>query len=346
MPTYPHTSTGAAASNRMRAVASVDPSAAPPLPNRRGMARARSARVLASREERLADALGWFSIGLGLVELLAPRALGRAIGIAANPGMVRVLGLREIVNGIGILTQSPRSEWLWARVAGDGIDAAALAFAGARPDARRGRVVAAGAAVAGMTVLDVMASQRCGEREARGETDALTTPVRVEHAIGINRPVEECFRYWRDFQNLPRFMKNLKSVEMLDARRSRWVATGPVGLSVEWDAEIVAEEPNRFISWRTLPGADVAHSGSVHFAPAPGGRGSLVHASMEFDIPGRRLGTLFARLFGADPRQQAKEDMRRFKQLLETGEIPTTVGQPSGRRSAVTRLLVRKGLPG
>jgi uncharacterized membrane protein len=320
-------------------------SGSPSIQQRRGTARAEPSRVKPN-EDRLADGLGWFSIGLGLVELLAPRAIGRAAGIACNPGLVQVMGLREIATGIGLLTQARRSEWLWARVAGDGLDAAALAVAAVRPDARRGRALAAGVAVAGIAALDVYASRTHGRREPEGQADARSRPIRVQHTISVNRPVAECYRYWRDYENLPYFMKHLESVRGIDERRSHWIATGPLNTRIEWDSEIIAEETNRFIAWRTLPGADVAQSGIVRFEEGPAGRGTIVRVEMVYGMPGGPAGAAVARLFGMAPEQIVKEDARRFKQILETGEVPTTIGQPAGQRSAVARLLVKKGLPG
>ncbi len=312
---------------------------------RRGTARAEPSRVK-PKEDRLADALGWLSIGLGLVELLAPRAVGRAAGIACNPGLVRAMGLREIATGFGLLTQARRSEWLWARVAGDGLDAAALAVAAARPGARRGRALAAGVAVAGVAALDIHASRVYSRREPEGQADAHSRPIRVQHTISVNRPLAECYRYWRNYENLPFFMKHLESVREIDERRSHWVAAGPLDTRIEWDSEIIAEETDRFIAWRTLPGADVAQSGIVRFEEAPAGRGTVVRVEMVYGMPGGPAGAAVARLFGMAPAQFVKEDARRFKQILETGEVPTTIGQPAGQRSAVARLLVKKGLPG
>jgi uncharacterized membrane protein len=321
------------------------PSAHPSIRQRRGTARAEPSRMK-SKEDRLADALAWFSIGLGLVGLLAPRAVGRAAGIACNPGVVRVMGLREVATGIGLLTQPRRSEWLWTRVAGDGLDAASLAVAAFRGGARRGQALAAGALVAGVTAVDLFASRAHGRLEAEGRAQANESPVRVQHAISVNRPIEECYRYWRNYENLPRFMKHLESVRELEGRRSHWVAEGPLSVRIEWDSEIIAEEANRFIAWKTLPGADVPQAGMVRFEEAPAGRGTIVRIEMTYGMPGGRAGAAVARLFGMEPTQLVKEDARRFKQIMETGEVPTTIGQSSGRRSAVTRLLLKKGQPG
>jgi uncharacterized membrane protein len=154
--------------------------------------------------------------------------------------------------------------------------------------------------------------------------------VKIERAVTINRSPEDLFRFWRNFENLPRFMANLVSVKA-EGKRSHWVARGPLGAHAEWDAEIITEEPNRLIGWRSLEGSEVATAGSVHFTPAPGGRGTEVKVVMKYDPPAGKVGALIAKLFGEDPARQIREDLLRFKQLMETGEIPTTSGQPSCR---------------
>jgi uncharacterized membrane protein len=149
-------------------------------------------------------------------------------------------------------------------------------------------------------------------------------------AYTIDRPSEELFFFWRNFENLPRFMTHVQAVRKLDEKRSHWVVAGPGGRDVQWDAEIINEEPNKFIAWRSLANADVHNAGSVWFVPAPGQRGTEVRVSMEYIPPAGKIGSAIAWLFGETPRQQIQEDLRRFKQLMETGEIPTTAGQPRG----------------
>jgi len=153
---------------------------------------------------------------------------------------------------------------------------------------------------------------------------------KFERGITVERPVEEMYRFWRDFRNLPRIMSHLESVEVLDEKRSRWVATAPCGRTVEWDAEIITEEPNALIGWRSLEGAEIANAGSVRFEPAPGGRGTEIHVSLAYDPPLGRAGAALATLFGEEPGQQVREDLRHFKQMVETGEIAAG-GWPSGR---------------
>lgn len=160
---------------------------------------------------------------------------------------------------------------------------------------------------------------------------------KVERSVTINRPAEELFRFWRDFENLPRFMNHLESVQVTSEKNSHWVAKAPAGTSVEWDAEVYNEKENELIAWRTLEGADVPSAGSVHFEPSAGGRGTIVRVILKYDPPGGALGAAIARLFGENPEQQIAEDLRRFKQLMETGEVATVEGQTSGRAASSGR---------
>jgi len=284
--------------------------------------------------DSLARGLGWFSVALGVAELLAPRALDRAIGAGVHPSLTRFCGLRELAAGVGLLTQADPEPWLWSRVAGDAMDLALLG--GALVDADdddRARLIGSALAVAGVTALDVYAARAAGE-QPRSAPGALRRDgsVRVEHTLGINRSAEECYRAWRNFEALPRFMKHLESVHVQDERLSHWVAKGPAGTRVEWDAEITRDEPNTLISWRSLEGSEVNNSGAVRFMAAPAGRGTLVSVSMQYEPPGGAVGKTIALAFGEDPDISVREDMRRFKALLEAGEVPTTEGQPHGTR--------------
>ena len=141
-------------------------------------------------------------------------------------------------------------------------------------------------------------------------------------AVTINRPVSAVFAYFRDFTNLPSFMDNVERIDMLDARRSHWVVKAPAGKTVEWDAAVTEETPDRLIAWTSEPGADVANSGRVEFRDA-GARGTVVTATIAYDPPAGVVGKLIAKLFQREPAIQARRDLRRFKQLMETGEIAT-----------------------
>jgi uncharacterized membrane protein len=137
----------------------------------------------------------------------------------------------------------------------------------------------------------------------------------------VNRSPEECYRFWHDFENFPRFMSHLESVRVTGERRTHWIAKAPAGTNVEWDAEIVSDQPEQSISWRSLPGADVENSGTVRFERAPGNRGAIVRVELEYDPPGGVLGKAVAKLFGEEPQQQVDDDVRKFKQIIETGDV-------------------------
>ncbi len=163
-------------------------------------------------------------------------------------------------------------------------------------------------------------------------------PATIETSVTVYRPRQEVWDFWRMLENLPRFMRHLESVQELGDRRSRWVGKSPLGLRVEWEAEIVDEREGHFLSWRSLPGTRVHNSGSVFLEDATGGRGTVVRVQMEVSPGnglGRGLGNTLGRMLAPLTTQQVHEDLRRFKSLLEAGEIPTTAGQPAGRRSAI-----------
>jgi uncharacterized membrane protein len=154
-------------------------------------------------------------------------------------------------------------------------------------------------------------------------------------SVTVNAPAAQVYRFWRDLENLPRFMHHLHSVTQLDERRSKWIAFGPAGSRVQWTAETVADRENEIIAWRSLEDSQVQVDGSVEFRPATGNRGTILDATILYRPPAGRAGDLVAKLFGKDPSFLIEQDLRRFKALVETGEIPTTVGQSHGPRSAV-----------
>ncbi|HYC57975.1 MAG TPA: SRPBCC family protein [Thermoanaerobaculia bacterium] len=156
--------------------------------------------------------------------------------------------------------------------------------------------------------------------------------VRVEKSVTINASPEQVYSFWRNFENLPRFMHNLESVEVRDSKRSHWTAKGPAGSSVDWEAEIINEVPNELIGWRSVDGSQVDNAGSVHFTPASGGRGTEVRVILRYDPPAGTLGAKISKILGEDPAMNVQEDLRRLKMLLETGEIATTEGQSTGRK--------------
>jgi uncharacterized membrane protein len=322
--------------------------------SRDGDRASRNGGLLAMDEERLANALGWFSIGLGLAEATAPGSVARLIGVSddgRNRWALRALGVREVVSGVGILAQPRPAGWVWARVGGDLIDLAYLGAALNSPRTRRGRLGAAIAAVGGVMALDMLCAERLsadGRARTDGRRSALLggapreRAVHVRKAITIGRPAEELYKFWRDFHNLPRFMRHLEAVQVIDERRSHWTAKAPLGRTVEWDAEVTEDRPNERLAWRSLEGADVPNDGSVGFERAPGGRGTVVRVDLRYEPPGGIIGATLARLFGEEPGQQVQEDLRAFKQLMETGEVVQSeasakgggAAQPAGGRSA------------
>jgi uncharacterized membrane protein len=270
-----------------------------------------------------ARALGWFSIGLGLTELLAPRGIAKISGIRGNTGLIRLFGLREIFHGIAIFTQGRRpATAVWSRVAGDALDLAALGGAFASPKSKKGRLMFATANVLTVAALDVICAQQLS---SNGNTSTGGTN-QVRKSLIINRTPEEIYQFWHDFQNLPTFMRHLESVRVTGEGRSHWVAKAPAGSSVEWDAEIIEDRPNELIAWRSLEGADVENSGSVQFEPAPGNRGTIVRVEINYNPPGGALGAIVAKLSGEEPGQQAQESLRCLKQVMETGEVILSEG--------------------
>src|SRR6266496_1038791 len=159
---------------------------------------------------------------------------------------------------------------------------------------------------------------------------------RVEGAVTVNKPRQELYRIWRNFENLPRFMTHLQKVtvdELGGDKRSHWVAKAPLGREIAWDSEITDERENEYLAWHSLPGSIVASMGSVKFMDAPNGRGTILQVSMQYHPLGGSMAAAFAKLFGEEPDIQVREDLRHFKQIMETGEIPSVDGQPTGRET-------------
>ena len=160
----------------------------------------------------------------------------------------------------------------------------------------------------------------------------LKPNIQVEKSVIIDRPASELYNYWRDLTNLPNFMGHLKSVtnKNEEGTVSHWVANAPLNMDVEWDAEIIKDEPDRLIAWDALANADIDNCGFVRFEPATDNRGTQVKVVLEYQPPGGALTDAIAKLFGESPEEQIGDELNRFKQLMETGEIATTKGQPKG----------------
>jgi uncharacterized membrane protein len=175
-----------------------------------------------------------------------------------------------------------------------------------------------------------------GALRAHAEEDTgAAAPIQT--AITIGRPASEVYAFWRRLENLPRFMNNVQSVTETGQGRSHWVAKSPLGFRAEWDAEIVEEQEGRLLSWRSLPGAQVHNAGTVHFEEAPAGRGTVVRVSFEYKAAGS-IGQAIGKVLKPLTKQEVREDLRRLKMLLETGEIPTIDGQTHGTRSLIGRI--------
>ena len=277
--------------------------------------------------ERLARALGWFSLGLGFAQIAAPSRIARLVGVDDDDetiAIMRVVGVREIACGLGILTQPNLTPWMWSRVGGDAMDLALLRRALASPRADQNRVSAATVAVAGIAAVDALCSTRlAAESNGQGETEATSRSgeVHTKAAITVNAPLAEVYAFWEEFRNLPRFMGDFASVDVTGDRTSRWSLTAPAGITIAWDVEIADATPNQRITWRTAEGAPLSASGEVRFRAAPGGRGTEVVFDATFNPPGGELGKKIAGFFAEALGTKVGSDLRRFKQLVELGEI-------------------------
>lgn len=260
----------------------------------------------------LSRGLGWFSIALGAAEMAIPKLLARGIGIdpdGAAPIMMRAMGAREVAAGVNLLLQPRKPSAIWARVAGDALDLALLGLAA--KNAKSGwRVAAAIAAVGGVTALDVIAG-------IRTQREHIEPNRPIIYSVTINKTPMEVYEFYRDFSRLPEFMDYLESVTELDPLRSRWVAN-VLGKKVTWDAEITDDEPGELIAWRSTSGSRVKTAGKVTFAKAPGRDATEVRVEMELGFTGVGTSKSLAKTFTTP---QVKGDLRRLKQVLETGEV-------------------------
>jgi uncharacterized membrane protein len=202
-----------------------------------------------------------------------------------------------------------------------------LPFRDTRQFADRGRWVTLGLAAAAVTVAAVAIGRRrrSGDPVPDRSSDSAHA-IDTSASITIWRSIEDVYQFWRNFENFPHFMRDLESVQVTGERRSHWTLTGPAGFMVEWDAELVSDQPNHLISWRSLPDSTVPNRGAVWFEDAPGGRGTEVHVGLQYQPPAGPVGHAIAWVFGKTPHQQVREGLRRVKQLLEVGEIVLSDG--------------------
>ncbi|HEX5324597.1 MAG TPA: SRPBCC family protein [Capsulimonadaceae bacterium] len=203
-------------------------------------------------------------------------------------------------------------------------------------------------AVAGSEMLYRGATGRCPVYGALGVNTAPqdgnpnatvfhNQSIQVKKSVTIDKPVEHLYMFWRNLQNLPKFMRHLEAVEIIDDTHSHWVANAPAGRMVEWDAEIINEKPNELIAWKSMPGTAVPNAGSVLFEKAPDGRGTVVIVEMDYMPPAGPLGAMVARMFGEEPAMQIEEDLCRFKMLMEEGPAELEAAPPAGKMMAMGR---------
>ena len=282
------------------------------------------------RHDPLTRGLGVASAALGIPQVTRPADFARSLGIGAAPrhrAITELVGVRELAAAAGLLGR-PHPAWLWGRVCGDAMDISLVARALRNHDGRGlRRTVLTMAGLVVITAVDVYAAVT---RTTRKET---AIPMELTSTTTVTRPPEEVYAFWRQLDRLPTFMAHLEEVRETGAGRSHWRASAPFGKDVEWDAETIDDVPGQRIAWRSGDGADVPNSGEVRFVPAPGGRGTEVHVTLAYDMPGGALGRAVAKYFGEEPSQQLDDDLRRFKQVMETGQVVRSEVAPWGKRA-------------
>jgi len=270
------------------------------------------------RSEDAADAtglirgLGWLGVSVGLTELAFPKTLATAVGLdraGAAPAILRAMGVREIASSVAVLARPEHPAPRWVRVVGDALDIGLLGLAmTARGSARRRLALTLGM-IAGVTALDVLATRR--RAHARRVAPVIAS-------VTINKPPREVYEVFRKLDQLPRFMDYLVSVEQHANRRSTWTAKLPIGGTVRWEAEILEDRPGEVLSWRSIEGSAVQTRGRVTFTRAPGRNMTEVRVELRLGVLGRGPTASLARLFA---KPQVKGDLRRLKQVIETGEV-------------------------
>lgn len=286
----------------------------------------------------LAKGLGVASLGLGLGEVLAP---GKVVALAGiddtrrTRAVTRALGVRECGHGAALLAGSPKL--VWTRVAGDALDIALLVTGLRRSNghvaerSRRGTLTAVAlTAIAGADLYTALRTTGGTDHSDTGRHANAPRHQTLRAAITVQRSPEEVYRFWRDLENLPSFMYHLESVTTGPEDRSHWIAKAPVGQPIRWDAQITEDVPNKRIAWQSLPGSGIQNGGCVDFAPDSSGKGTEVRVSIGYHLPGGAIAKAGATLLGESPDQQVNDDLRRFKQILETGQVVRSDGSPEG----------------
>jgi uncharacterized membrane protein len=261
---------------------------------------------------QLARGLAWWSLGLGIAQVLAPRTVSRLIGVPLPRVLTILCGVRGIASGIGILTQDQPEPWIRVRVAGDVLDLATLAGGSLVREAPRARLALATVVAAGVTAADVYCGKLLRERGTR------PPPRHVKLSVDVQRPPHEVYRFWRDVANFPRVMPHLESVQVLDEIHSHWVAKGPGGVRLEWDTEIIDDQAGERLAWRSVEGAAIYSAGSVEFHPL-GSRATRMRIELLCDSPPGSLSLAIARLFGRDPQFGVRLRLDAFEESREQG---------------------------
>ena len=306
------------------------------------LATRQAVRARQDEVQRWGRGLGWMSLGLGVAQLATPGTVRRISGVDDSPtsrAVVPLVGTRELVHAAGLLTSRRKSFWAWTRVVGDAMELTSLGMAIAhRGGRRRQRLVGVTGAVVGITVVDLLTAVQATRAKEIGSVLSVRGSrkggsMELTAATTIRKPAPEVYAFWRDLENLPTFMAHLEEVRVTGDRTSHWSAAAPFGKDVGWDAEIVEEAPGEKIAWRSSGDADVPNAGSVRFVPAPDGVSTEVYVVLVYEIPGGAVGKAVAKYFGEEPHQQLDDDLRRLKQVLETGEVVRSDGAPWGNRA-------------
>lgn len=284
-----------------------------------------------NRAATLVKGLGVASLGLGLTEVLVPTRVAALAGVDAtrqSRAVIRALGVRECGHAAALLLGSEKL--VWTRVAGDVLDIAVLAAGMAGRPASRRRGIISAIALTAIGGADLYAALRVTGNEKHSRHASKQRYHALRAAVTVQRPPQDVYRFWRDLENLPSFMYHLKSVTADADGRSHWVANAPIGQPVQWDAQITEDQPGKRIAWQSLPGSGIENGGSVEFAPDNSGKGTEVRVTIGYQLPGGTLGKVASTLLGESPEQQVNDDLRRFKQILETGQVMRSDGSPDG----------------
>lgn len=302
--------------------------------------------------------MSWFSLGLGAAQVAAPGKMVKMLGMrdtAESRRLMRLVGLREIISGVALTAGVSPRLGMALRVGGDLSDLAMLDSALRERRVNRTRIMGAMGAVAGALAADAYGTLKAGSSSSSSADQPYSPtssnrPTPTTQTIVVNREPEEVYRFWSDFGQFPRFMKHLEQVSVRKDGTSHWKAYGPGGMRYEWDAEVVQDRPNELIAWRSLPGSQVENEGSVRFERAPGGRGTLLRVNLRYQPPAGMAGSAIAMLLGREPGQEVQEDLRRFKQVIETGEVvrsdATVYDSPRPARPPEDKYRLPKQVPG